>query len=162
MLDQIDRHILQALQENGRIKKSDLARQVGMSVPAVAERMKKMHDLGIILGYSAQVDPRLLGMDVGAIITLISEQSTNYSEVIEHAARHPEVLECMSVTGDGSHLLIVRTADTASLENLLREIQSWPGVTRTQTRLILSHYKRGGAIPVAPDMLKPTVETQST
>ena len=162
MLDQIDRLILQALQENGRIKKSDLAREVGMSVPAVAERMKKMHDLGIILGYSAQVDPRLLGMDVGAIITLISEQSTNYSEVIEHAARHPEVLECMSVTGDGSHLLIVRTADTASLENLLREIQSWPGVTRTQTRLILSHYKRGGAIPVAPDMLKPTVETQST
>ena len=159
MLDEIDRFILQALQKNGRIKKIDLAREVGMSVPAVAERMKKMHDAGVIQGYSAQVDPVLLGMDVGAIITLISEQSTSYSKVIEHARKHPEVLECMSVTGAGSHLLIVRTANTASLENLLREVQSWPGVTRTDTRLILSHYKRGGAVPVAPGALKPSPKT---
>lgn len=125
-----------------------------MSVPAVAERMKKLQDMGVILGYAAQVDPRSLGMDVGAIITLISERSTNYGDVINQAEKHPEVLECMSVTGEGSHQLIVRTANTQSLENLLREIQAWPGVTRTETRLILSHYKKGGAVQVAPSALK--------
>ena len=94
-------------------------------------------------------------MDVGAIITLISERSTRYSDVVKRAEKHPEVLECMSVTGDGSHQLVIRTANTQSLENLLREIQAWPGVMRTETRLILSHYKKGGAVQVAPSALKP-------
>ena len=155
MLDQIDLFLIQALQINGRRKKNDLAREIGMSVPAVAERMKKLQEAGIILGFNAQVDPRKLGMDVGAIITLISDQSTQYGEVIKHAQQHPEVLECMSVTGEGSHLLVVRTANTASLEDLLREVQAWPGVTRTETRLILSHYKQGGAVAVDPDLVKP-------
>lgn len=155
MLDQIDQFLIRALQENGRRKKNDLAQEIGMSVPAVAERMKKLQDSGVILGYSAHVDPRKLGMDVGAIITLISERSTKYADVIKQAQKHPEVLECMSVTGEGSHLLIVRTTDTTSLENLLREIQAWPGVIRTDTRLILSHYKQGGAVSVAPEVLKP-------
>ncbi len=155
MLDQIDQFLISALQENGRRKKSDLAREIGMSVPAVAERMKKLLEMGVIRGFTAQIDPRKLGLDVGAVITIISARSTKYSAVVEQARQHPEVLECMSVTGDGSHLLIVRTANTSSLENLLREIQAWPGVNRTETRLILSHYKQGGPLPVAPAALKP-------
>ena len=75
-------------------------------------------------------------------------------EVIKRAKAHPEVLEIMSVTGEGSHLLHVRTRNTATLEQLLGQIQSWPGITRTETRIILSTYKERGIIRVPDTMIK--------
>ncbi len=152
MLDQIDKYLIERLQENGRQTTSELAHEVGMSVPAVAERIRKLQESGIVQRFSAVVDPKKIGMDVGAYITLISESSTHYEEVIERAREHPEVMEIMSVTGEGSHMLLVRTENTGTLENLLGQIQSWPGVTRTETRIILSHYKEHGVIRV-PDAL---------
>ena len=149
MLDQIDKFLIEHLQENGRQTTSELAHQVGMSVPAVAERIKKLQENGVILGYKATVDPKKIGMDVGAYITLISESSAHYKEVVELALAQPEVLECVSLTGEGSHILVVRTENTATLENLLSEIQSWPGVKRTDARIIMSQYKERGVVRVA-------------
>jgi Lrp/AsnC family leucine-responsive transcriptional regulator len=157
MLDQIDIQLVNLLQMDGRQSASDLAQQVGMSVPAVSERIRKLQEMGVILGFTAVIDPKQLGMDVGAYITLISERSDHYSEVIEKAKAHPEVLDVMSVTGEGSHLLRIRTENTATLEKLLGQIQSWPGVTRTETRIILSAYKEHSVIPVAESMVKPPV-----
>lgn len=154
MLDQIDKFLIEHLQENGRQTTSDLAQQVGMSVPAVAERIKKLQENGVILGYSATVDPKKIGMDVGAHITLISESSSHYKEVVELAMAQPEVLECVSLTGEGSHILVVRTENTGTLENLLSEIQSWPGVKRTEARIILSQYKERGVVRVADTAIK--------
>ena len=154
MFDRIDKELIEHLQADGRQTTSDLAHRVGMSVPAVAERVKKLQENGVILGFKALVDPRRLGKDVGAFITLISESSAHYEEVIERARAHPEVLACMSITGDGSHLLMVRTENTGTLEILLSQIQAWPGVTRTETRIILSSYKESGVIHLADDMMK--------
>ena len=154
MLDHIDKQIIENLQADGRQTTSDLAQQVGLSVPAVAERIKKLHEGGIIQGFHATVDPKRIGMDVGAYIILISESSAHYREVIESARAHPDVLSCMSITGGGSHLLLVRTENTATLETLLGQIQAWPGVSRTETRIILSHYKRNGVVRVPAAHIK--------
>ena len=154
MLDQIDKHIIERLQVDGRQTTSELAHDVGMSVPAVAERVRKLHESGVIRRFTADVDPKKIGMDVGAYITLISESSAHYDEVIKRAQAQPEVLEIMSVTGEGSHMLLVRTENTSTLENLLGQIQSWPGVTRTETRIILSHYKEHGVIRVPDAVIK--------
>lgn len=154
MLDQIDKHIIERLQVDGRQTTSELAHDVGMSVPAVAERVRKLHESGVIRRFTADVDPKKIGMDVGAYITLISESSAHYDEVIRRAQAQPEVLEIMSVTGEGSHMLLVRTENTSTLENLLGQIQSWPGVTRTETRIILSHYKEHGVIRVPDAVIK--------
>ncbi|MBA7709727.1 HTH-type transcriptional regulator LrpC [subsurface metagenome] len=154
MLDQIDKRLVERLQVDGRQTTSELAHDVGMSVPAVAERVRKLHESGVIRRFTADVDPKKIGMDVGAYITLISESSAHYDEVIKRAQAQPEVLEIMSVTGEGSHMLLVRTENTSTLENLLGQIQSWPGVTRTETRIILSHYKEHGVIRVPDAVIK--------
>ena len=154
MLDQIDKHLVERLQVDGRQTTSELAHDVGMSVPAVAERVRKLHESGVIRRFTADVDPKKIGMDVGAYITLISESSAHYDEVIKRAQAQPEVLEIMSVTGEGSHMLLVRTESTSTLENLLGQIQSWPGVTRTETRIILTHYKEHGVIRVPDAVIK--------
>ena len=74
--------------------------------------------------------------------------SKNYKEITSEAEATPEVVQCYSTTGRGSHKLIVSTKNSISLEELLRKIQRWPGVTRTETQIILSSYKEGAKIPV--------------
>ncbi len=154
MLDQIDKQLIEYLQQDGRRTTSELAERVGMSVPAVAERIRKLQEQGVITGFSASVDPRKVGMDIGAFITVISESSAHYEDVIKRARAHPHILRCMSVTGEGSHLLEVRTENTGTLEKLLGEIQAWPGVNRTQTSMILSQLKPQGSVPVAEAVIK--------
>ena len=94
-----------------------------------------------IKGIHAVLDPTPLGLDVAAIITLISESSLHYKEVTKAAEKTPEVLQCLATTGKGSHMLFVVTHNSSTLEELLRKIQSWSGVIRTETQIILSDYK---------------------
>ncbi len=147
-LDEFDIRILNILQEDGRASASSISAEIGMSVPAVAERIKKLIDSGVIRRFQAIVDHKRVGLDVSAIITLISESSSHYSKVTENANKMPEVIKCYSTTGRGSHLLIVRTKNTGTLEKLLRTIQSWPGVEHTETQIILSSYKEFSTVPI--------------
>ncbi|NQU68494.1 MAG: Lrp/AsnC family transcriptional regulator [Candidatus Marinimicrobia bacterium] len=147
-LDEFDIKILNILQEDGRASASSIAAQIGMSIPAVTERIKKLVESGVIRRFQAIVDHRLVGLDVSAIITLISESSSHYSQVTENANKMPEVIKCYSTTGRGSHLLIVRTQNTGTLEKLLRTIQAWPGVEHTETQIILSSYKEFSTVPI--------------
>ena len=118
-----------------------LRHHIGMSVPAVAERIKKLQDSGVIEGFSVNLNNHKIGMDVSAFITIISESSDFFEEVVDKANSNLSVLNCYTTTGSGSHILYVRTENTDSLEKLLREVQSWPGVKRTETQLVLSSYK---------------------
>jgi Lrp/AsnC family leucine-responsive transcriptional regulator len=119
-----------------------------MSVPAVSERIHKLEENGIISGYEAIVDPKKVGLDVAAMITLVSESSHDFESVINLANKTQEVVQCFTTTGSGSHVLIVNTENSESLESLLKDIQSWPGVLRTETQLILSSYKAGHHIKI--------------
>ena len=140
-IDNTDKKILNLLQQDGRISASNIANELDISIPTVTDRIKKLQDYGIINGIHAVLDPKSLGLDVAAIITLISESSIHYKEVTKAAEDTPEVLQCLATTGKGSHMLFVVSRNSSTLEELLRNIQNWPGVIRTETQIILSNYK---------------------
>ena len=148
-LDAIDLKILAELQESGRESASNIAENIKVSVPTITERMKKLQEGGVILGFQAILNPSDLGLDVSAIITVISGSSQYYKEVTVEAKKTNEVVQCFSTTGNGSHTLLVTTKNSNTLEELLRKIQNWPGVTRTETQIILSSYKNGIVLPLS-------------
>jgi|TARA_B100001250_G_scaffold48463_1_gene37911 Lrp/AsnC family leucine-responsive transcriptional regulator len=148
-LDAIDLKILAELQESGRESASNIAENIKVSVPTITERMRKLQESGVIVGFQAILNPSDLGLDVSAIITVISGSSQYYKEVTIEAKKTSEVVQCFSTTGNGSHTLLVTTKNSNTLEELLRKIQSWPGVTRTETQIILSSYKDGIILPLS-------------
>ena len=148
-LDEIDLRLLEMLQEHGRTSQHDLAVAVGLSSPAVGERVRKLEERGIIRYFTAVLEPRRVGMDVTAFIFVGMAGSQYYPEFRRRVAEHPEVLECHSITGQGSHVLKIRTESTSTLEALLAEIQSWPGVQWTTTSIALSTIKETGRLTLA-------------
>jgi len=148
MLDDIDIKILNALQEKGRTKRNQLAEQVGLSVPSVSERLNKLEERGIIEGYYAKVNKQSFGLDIMAYILVVMDSSKHYKSLISHVDKMPQILECHSVLGEGSHLLKVVVRNTQALEKLLSEIQTWLGVTATKTTFILSTIKETTAINI--------------
>ena len=148
IIDKIDHKILEILQNTGRDSASHIATEIGMSVPAVSERIHKLEQNGIIAGYEAIVDPKKVGLNISALITLVSESSHHFEEVVKLANETQEVVQCFTTTGTGSHVLIINTENSKALELLLKSIQAWPGVLRTETQLILSSYKAGHHIKI--------------
>ncbi len=141
MIDEIDAKIIETLQRKGRTRRVDLAEMVGLSLPSVSERLRKLEEQQIITGYHASVDPRKLGKEVTAYIFVTIDSSKHYAQFLEHVQGVDDILECHAVTGEGTHLLKVRTSNTTSLEKLLAKIQSWSGVQSTRTNLVLSSAK---------------------
>lgn len=146
-LDATDLDILRTLQTQGRINLAALAEHVGLSSPAVAERLRKLEERGIIAGFGARLDARHLGLDIAGFIMVRVDSSTNYPGFLKKAVAHEEVMECHAITGEASHILKIRTRNTATLEALLGEIQRWPGVIGTRTNLVLSTHKETLALP---------------
>jgi Lrp/AsnC family leucine-responsive transcriptional regulator len=149
-LDSIDRKILAELQKSGRESASHIAESVDVSVPTVTERIRKLQEAGVIKRFQAVIDPKSVGLDMAAIITIMSDSSQYYKEVTAAAHETPEVVQCFSTTGNGSHTLLINTKNSKTLEDLLRKVQGWPGVIRTETQIILSTYKTGMVVPI-PD-----------
>jgi Lrp/AsnC family leucine-responsive transcriptional regulator len=148
MLDDLDLKIIRNLQKNGRTKRNELADMVGLSVPSVSERLKKLEDNKIIEGYYAKINRQAFGFDILAFILVMMDSSKHYKDLIKHAEYHPDILECHSVLGEGSHLLKVAVKNTAALEKLLSEIQTWTGVISTKTTFVLSALKETTAINI--------------
>jgi len=148
MLDEIDIKILEILQKEGRTKRNELAERVGLSLPAVSERLKKLEESGVVTGYYARVNHHLLGKDVTAFIIATVDSSKHFSSFVEHANNTPEILECHAITGDGTHLIKIRTENTSGLEKLLGKIQSWQGVAKTTTSVVLSTSKETSQIKI--------------
>ncbi len=140
-LDPIDHRILEILQKNARTKLNEMAQLLGLTIPTISERIQKLEDRGFIKGYTAILDAKRLGKDITAFITVSIDSSKHYQMFMERARETEEILECHSVTGEGSHLLKVRAENTNSLEKLLSRIQSWPGVLSTKTSVVLSTIK---------------------
>src|SRR3990170_3414345 len=132
-LDAIDCTILELLQKQGRTRRNELAEKVGLSLPAASERLRKLEEHGIIQGYFAKVDHKKLGKDITAFVTVTVDSSKHFTQFVEHLTNSDEIMECHAVTGEGTHMLKVRTENTGSLEKLLAKIQSWQGVVKTTT-----------------------------
>ena len=140
-IDEIDIKILDLLQNNSRIKRNVVAEKIGLSLPSVTDRMNRLEENGTIESYITKLNHKLLGKDITAFIFVTSDSSAHYKDFISHANQTPGILECHSITGDGSHILKIRTENTSSLEKLLAKIQSWKGVRSTRTSIVLSSHK---------------------
>ncbi|MCW8960743.1 MAG: Lrp/AsnC family transcriptional regulator, partial [Ignavibacteriaceae bacterium] len=147
-LDDPDLKILRTLQQNGRTKRNELAELVGLSVPSVSDRLKKLEENQVIEGYYTKVNRQAFGYDILAFILVVMDSSKHYKDLLKHVEKNPNILECYSVLGEGSHLLKVTVKNTESLEKLLSEIQTWLGVTSTKTTYVLSTLKETTTINI--------------
>jgi DNA-binding Lrp family transcriptional regulator len=137
-LDDIDRHIVALLREDARRSFQSIGLRVSLSAPAVKRRVDRLEADGVIRGYTAQVDPSRFGWASHAFVALFCEGRMAASEVREAVEHHPEVEAAYTVAGEASAMLHVRARDTAHLEEALERIRDHPGVTRTQTQIVLS------------------------
>jgi Lrp/AsnC family transcriptional regulator, leucine-responsive regulatory protein len=141
-MDEVDRQLLDKLQTSGRATQLELAKAVGLSQPAVAERIKKLEQRGVITGYAARVDAILLGYDITAFIGVGIEHPRFFEGFIKRVGGKREVLECHRVAGEDSFLLKVKSRNTRTLDTLLIEgLRTIPGVTRTHTTIVLASIK---------------------
>jgi len=153
--DAIDYKLLDLLQQSARMTQLEMASAVGLSQPAVAERMRKLEQDGVITGYTARVDGRKLGKDIMAFIGVRIEHPKYNSGFARRILALPDVLECHRITGPDSYLLKVVTEDTHTLDRLISDLlRHIPGVTRTLTTVVTSSIKEGSHIT-------PTVSQQS-
>ncbi len=148
MLDQLDIKILNILQEKGRTKRNELAEAVGLSLPSLSERLRKLEKKKVIDGYYSKLDRKMFGYDIMAFISIVMDSPKHYDELAVNVKDTPEVIECHAVLGEGSHIMKAIVKDTASLESLLKRIQSWPGVQRTITSFVLSTIKETTKISI--------------
>ena len=148
VLDDIDITILELLQKQGRTRRNELAEIVGLSLPAASERLRKLEEAGIITGYFARLNHKALGKDITAFVSVTVDSSKHFAAFVEHVTATDDILECHGITGEGTHMLKVRTENTESLEKLLGKVQSWLGVTKTTTSMVLSTSKETARIKV--------------
>ncbi|WP_336028559.1 Lrp/AsnC family transcriptional regulator [Geodermatophilus sp. FMUSA9-8] len=137
-IDAVDRQLVDLLRANGRASYAELARQVGLSAPAVHERVGKLETAGVITGYRAVVDPAALGLDVTALVGVIESDSVDDTGVEAALRAMPEVEDCWRVAGSEGYVLKVRVTDIPALEAAINALNRIEGVARTRTTVVLS------------------------
>jgi Lrp/AsnC family leucine-responsive transcriptional regulator len=140
-LDRIDRQILRLLRQDGRMAHASIAKEVGLSGPAVHDRVRKLEQNGLIAGYTAVLDPERLGRPhVAFVLVTLSEGNEFASDepIVARICDEPDVLEFHRIAGEDCYLIKVRTATNKDMEQLLRRIRSIRGVARTRTTIVLS------------------------
>lgn len=128
-MDKFDKKILTALHENARISYAELARRVNLSAPAVADRVEKLEQAGVITGYHARINPAKIGYPILCLIELTVKHQ-DYYIVMEQLATLPEILECFSVTGTSGLLLKVAVRSMPDLQALIARLMQY-GDTKT-------------------------------
>jgi Lrp/AsnC family leucine-responsive transcriptional regulator len=118
LLDGTDRALLVELQVDGRLSLAELGRRVGLSPPAVAERVRRLTDAGVLRGVHADVDPRALGFTLSAIVR-IRPSPRQIAKVADLARATPEVVECHRITGEDCFFMRVHVRDVEHLEDVI-------------------------------------------
>ena len=141
--DATDQAILELLQENCKQPLAAIGEKVGLSAPAVLDRIHKLEEAGVICAYTAILDARRLGLDVTAFIGVSTERASDVRHIESAVVAMDEVLECHHVTGAHTLMLKVKTRSTETLEELIDAVRSLDGVGRTETMVVLStHMER--------------------
>ncbi len=128
-LDEINRELIDLLQHDARLSYRELGERIGLSAPAVAERVRKLEDAGVIRGYRAVVDYEALGFPLLCIIRVNAPSADR--ELDDTIRAIPEVIEANRVTGSESHVIRARVRSTAHLEELLNELWTHGGTSVT-------------------------------
>jgi Lrp/AsnC family leucine-responsive transcriptional regulator len=139
--DVLDREILRLLRQDGRMSVASIAKEVGLSGPSVHERIKKLEQRGIIAGYTAILEPRLLNRPHVAFVMVTLAEGNEFAiddPIVARICDEPDVLEFHRIAGEDCYLIKVRSATNKELEELLRRIRKIRGVARTRTTIVLS------------------------
>ncbi|MCU1623654.1 MAG: transcriptional regulator, AsnC family [Frankiales bacterium] len=136
-MDDTDRELLRALLADARTSWADLARQVGLSAPAVQERVRKLEREGTVRGSSVRLDPARVGLGVSALVGLQQREGVDADDITRSLAEVAEIEDCWFVAGDETFVVKVRVQDLADLDRTLRVLRHVPGVTRTRTTVVL-------------------------
>ena len=149
-LDRIDRQILRFLRQDGRMSLASIAKEVGLSGPAVHERVRKLEQNGVIAGYSVIIEPEALDRSHVAFVLVTLSEGDEFAAdepIVARICEEPDVLEFHRVAGQDCYLIKIRCATNKEMEQLLRRIRSIRGVARTRTTIVLS-----------TELEKPTIE----
>lgn len=140
-LDAIDRQILRLLRADGRMSHAQIAKEVGLSGPAVHERVRKLEQRGVIEGYTAVLDPQVLDRSHVAFVMVTLSEGNEFAlddPIVARICEEPDVLEFHRIAGEDCYLVKIRTATNKDLEQVLRRIKQIRGVARTRTTIVLS------------------------
>ncbi|HZN72378.1 MAG TPA: Lrp/AsnC family transcriptional regulator [Micromonosporaceae bacterium] len=150
-LDHIDRRLVELLRGNARLSYAELARQVGLSAPAVHERVGKLEVAGVIRAYRADIEPEVIGLGVTALIGVVQASGTETDDVVSALREQAEIESCYFLAGDESFLLKVRVGTMGELEQLITRLNRIPGVASTRTTIALSTKWEGRPQPLSED-----------
>lgn len=148
-MDSIDFQLLKYLMDNGRVTWKEINKKLGLSSPAIAERVRRLEENGIIKGYSAILDSKQIGLDMTAFISVTLEKPDDRAPFLEKIQRIKEVLECHHIAGDYDFLLKVRCKNTNDLDRVITyEIKGIKGVLKTNTTIVMNTLKESVVQPI--------------
>ncbi|MCW3089333.1 MAG: Lrp/AsnC family transcriptional regulator, leucine-responsive regulatory protein [Ferruginibacter sp.] len=142
LLDKVDYHILRLMQANARISNAELARELNMAPSGVLERVKKLEQKKVILQYTTRLNPAPLQQKLLAFVFMKVSDGLGSSTTGKELAKIPEVQEVHHVAGEDCYLVKIRTADSASLMELMRnQFSKIPNILSTRTTIVLETVK---------------------
>ncbi|WP_166644976.1 Lrp/AsnC family transcriptional regulator [Dongia mobilis] len=148
-LDARDLAILELVQRNADWSHGEIGRQIGLSVSAVNDRIRRMVAAKVIRGWTADLDPGALGLHLLAFVNVLIDRAELIPAFAERIAAYPEVQECHHLAGDWNYILKVRVPTTAALENFIScELKEKLKVSRTATTIVLRSLKDSPALPI--------------
>lgn len=150
-IDAVDRRLLKALQEDGRISNAELARRCNLSPAACFERVRRLREKKIITGYAALIDPAKVGRGLMIFVEVLLDRTTGdmFEAFAEAVRRQPEVLECHMVAGGFDYLIKARVGDMDAYRAFLGDVLvRMPGVRETRTYAVLEEVKATTALPL--------------
>lgn len=150
-LDDVDRKLLNYLQENARISNAELARRIELSPPGLQKRVRKLEEAGIIDQYATILNPEKVGFDMICFvqITLVRHKSEFLKNFMDVLQEIPEVLEAYHITGEYDYLLKVVIRNRKHLEEFILETLSpLPGMDKIRTSMVLNKIKSTTAVPI--------------
>ena len=137
VIDDIDRQIIGALQQRGRISWRELAESVDMAASSVADRVRRLEAAGVVRGYRASIDPAALGRDVRAVIDVSLPAGGDPAEFEARLAERDEVELALYVTGPADYTVIVDCSGAEGLDAFIRWLKAEGGVARTESKFVL-------------------------
>ena len=151
VLDAVDRRLLRALQEDGRLSNAELARRCNLSAAACFERVRRLRARRVITGYAALIDPAKVGRGLLIFVEVLLDRTTGdmFEAFAEAVRRQPEVLECHMVAGGFAYLIKARVGDMDAYRAFLGDVLvRMPGVRETRTYAVLQEVKATPALPL--------------